>query len=107
MARASLEDNEIFGFNERYSYRKGVTVNHAITDKLRAMAGASYVFSDFEGDVFDSINEDTIALQTGLAYRVVENVDLRLSYYYTTNASDDENRDYDRHRVSLVATATF
>lgn len=101
VARASLEDNEIFGFNERYSYRTGVTVNHAITDKLRAMAGASYVFSEFEGDVFDSINEDTIALQTGLAYRVVENVDLRLSYYYTTNASDDENR------VSLGATATF
>ena len=107
LARAGLEDNEIFGFSERYSYRTGITMDHAFTDRLRATGGASYVFSDFEGDIYESMTEDTIALQAGLAYRVVQNVDLRLSYYFTQNDSDDENRDYDRHRVSLGATASF
>ncbi len=107
IARAGLENNEIFGFRERYSYRTGVTVNHAISDKLRATGGVSYVHSDFKGAQFDSISEDAVSLQAGLAYRIVENIDLRLGYLFTNYSSDDENRDYDRQRVSLGATATF
>ncbi|NNE90209.1 MAG: outer membrane beta-barrel protein [Verrucomicrobiales bacterium] len=107
MARIGLENNEVFGFSERYSYRTGLTANHAINDRLRATAGVSFVRSDFEGAEFDSIEEHAVSGQIGLAYRVVQNVDLRLGYHYTNYSSDNSARDYDRSRVTIGATANF
>lgn len=48
-----------------------------------------------------------MSAQLGLAYRMFAAVDLNTSYSYTTVLSDDENREYNRHLVSLGLSTTF
>ncbi len=92
-----------------YSYRSSLSYNQEFTQYLRGNAGVTYVHSDFQEGVFGQgdYNEDTVALSLGLSYRIMSNVDVNANYYFTTISSDDEFREYDRHRVSLGVSATF
>ena len=52
-------------------------------------------------------DEDLISVSAGLSYQVLSNVSLDANYFYTNVSSDNEFREYDRHRVSLGLSTTF
>ncbi len=108
LARAGLENTEVAGFENRYSIRTGVTANHAISDRLSTSAGVAYVYSDLEGvGAARDISENGVQAHADVTYALLPNLDLSAGYQYTTYSSDGDDRDYDRHRVSVAATTTF
>jgi hypothetical protein len=108
LARAGLENNEVFGYDNRYSVRTGVSVNHRVSDRLAASAGVAYVHSDLEGTgSARDATERGVQANAEISYALLPNLDLTTGYQYTEYASDDDARNYDRHRVSVAATTTF
>ncbi|MCB1079298.1 MAG: outer membrane beta-barrel protein [Verrucomicrobiae bacterium] len=108
LARAGLENSEVFGFDNRYSVRTGVSLNQQFGDRLGASAGVAYVHSDLEGQGSSAdLSEHGIQAHAELTYALLPNLDLTTGYQYTQFESGDDDRDYDRHRVSMAATTTF
>ena len=108
MGRVGLEDNEVFGFQDRFTYRTGLSIHQQFSTQMRGHAGISYIHSDFNGGSDrPDVKEDAVSLQAGLAYQLLENVEVHAGYYFTTYSSDDNFRDYDRHRVTVGATGSF
>jgi len=106
--RLGLEDSELGTYQSRYTYRSTLSLNHALTSRLSGNAGLTYLHNEFEGsELQPDQSEDLVSAQLGLAYRLQSNIDLNAGYTYTTIASDNELREYDRHRVSLGLSATF
>lgn len=108
MARAGLENAEVSGFDNRYAIRTGVSVNQKLSDRLSVSAGLAYVRSDFEGaGSSPDVHENGLQAHAELTYGLLPNLDLTTGYQFTTHESDDNERDYERHRVSVAATTTF
>lgn len=106
---ASLGFNgaELAAFSSRYGVNTGLQVNHNITKRLSVNAGATYAYSQFENPGAADVNEHSLFLSTGLGYNVLENLRLDAQYSFSTLQSDNILREFDRHRVSLGATASF
>lgn len=108
LARAGLENTEVAGFENRYSIRTGVTATHQLSDRLGVSAGVAYVYSDLEGvGSSRDVNESGVQASADVTYALLPNLDVSAGYQYTGYSSDSEDRDYDRHRVSVAATTTF
>ncbi|MCB1062838.1 MAG: outer membrane beta-barrel protein [Verrucomicrobiae bacterium] len=108
LARAGLENAEVAGFENRYSIRTGVTASHALSDRLSASAGVAYVYSELEGEGSDrNVNERGVQAHADITYALLPNLDLSTGYQYTSYDSGNDDRDYDRHRLSVAATTTF
>ncbi len=106
--RFGLEDSDLGTFDSRYAFRSSLSAEHAFSNRVRGTAGVSYVHSDYsDSPVSPDTSEDLVSAQVGLAYRMFNTVDLNTSYSYTTNISDEEVREYDRHLVSLGLSTTF
>ena len=106
---ASLGFNgaELAAFNSRYGVNTGLQVNHNFTKRLSVNAGASYAFSQFDSGAGTDATEHSISLSTGLGYNVLENLRLDAQYSFSALQSTSAFREFDRHRVSLGATASF
>ncbi len=101
-------DNDAAGVQTEYSYRTGVTLEQRLAQRLTGSLSLHYIHGDFEnGGVLSDYSEDTFAGSIGLDYRLWRNISLNGSYWYSINSSDNEFREYDRHRVSLGVNATF
>ncbi len=98
---------ELAAFNSRYGLNTGLQMNHYFTKRLSANASASYAFSQFDNGAGTDTNEHSVLLSTGIGYQLLENLNLNANYSFSTLQSDDALREFDRHRVSLGATATF
>jgi hypothetical protein len=108
LARAGLDNSEVFGYDSRYSIRTGVAVVRKITDRMGVSAGVTYVHSDLEGsDGEGDISERGVQAHAELTYALTPNLDLTTGYQYTDFESGEDGRDYDRHRVSVAAQTTF
>jgi hypothetical protein len=106
--RFGLEDSELGTFGKRSTYRSTLSLNHILTARLRGNASVSYLHNEFKNsDVQSDYAEDLLSAQIGMAYRIQSNVDVNAGYTYTGVTSDDQFREYDRHRVSLGLSATF
>ena len=96
-------------YQDRLSYRTGLTVTQRFGPYLSGNAGVHYIHQTFE-DGFSSISDrddDLINLTVGLNYQILDNMVLNSSYTYTNLSSDAEFNEYDRSRVSLGASVTF
>lgn len=106
--RLGYEDNEVSSYESRYSYRTGLSLSQRLASNLTAVGGVHYAHSEFEDSpIFSDVSEDLVSLSLGLNYQLTTNVMLNANYHFTNVASDNEAREYDRHRVSLGATVTF
>ncbi len=106
--RVGLEDSELGTYGSRYTFRSGLSAEHAFSNRMRGSAGITYLHNDYSDSAFASdLTEDLVSAQVALAYRMFAAVDLNTSYTYTTVVSDDEIREYDRHLVSLGLSTTF
>jgi opacity protein-like surface antigen len=106
---ASLGFNgaELSTFNSRYGLNTGVQMNHNISKRVSVNAGANYAYSQFDNGAGTDGKEHSIFLSTGLGYNVLENLRLDAQYSFSALQSTSAFREFDRHRVSLGATASF
>ncbi|MEM9478530.1 MAG: outer membrane beta-barrel protein [Verrucomicrobiota bacterium] len=108
--RLSLEESEIAGFRERYTWRSVLSVRHQITARLNGNASLVYLHNEFSGSTSftrPDRSEDLVSGTLGLSYLVLSNLSVNANYSFTSVHSDDEFREYDRHRVSLGMSTTF
>lgn len=104
--RYGFEDADIGNTTERTSLRTGVSVQQRFTNRLAGNLGANYIFDQFEGGGTD-FDDNIIEVSVGLDYSVYKNLVLNTGYSFTTTSSDEANREYDRHILSLGLTAKF
>jgi Putative beta-barrel porin 2 len=104
--RYGFEDSDIGGFTERSSFRTGVSVQQRFTNRLAGNLGANYIFDQFEGGGSD-FDDNVIEVSVGLDFNVYRNLVLNAGYSFTSNMSDEDLREYDRHILSLGMTAKF
>ena len=109
-ARYGYEDSDVGSYQDRTSYRIGVTAQRRLTDRLNTTVGLHYIHDEFggataEGDT--SYDEDVIAASIGFDFSLYKNISLSTSYSFSTSNSGNEFREYDRHNVSLGLRATF
>lgn len=107
--RIGYEDSELGSsvFDTRYSYRSALTYRTALSDRLGASAGATYVHNEFEGGARSDVSENLISLRVGLSYKLFTNIGLNAGYNFSLLESDNVLREYDRHRVTAGLTWTF
>lgn len=98
---------ELAAFNSRYGLNTGIQVNHQITKRLSLNAGASYAYSQFSGGPTGDVRENSVFLNAGIGYQLLENFNLNANYSFSMLQSNNALREFDRNRVSLGATATF
>ncbi|MFM2168753.1 MAG: hypothetical protein RIS79_3124 [Verrucomicrobiota bacterium] len=106
---ASLGYNgaELASFNSRYGVNTGLQVNHNISKRLSVNAGTNYAYSQFDSGGGSDVTEHSLFLSTGLGYNVLANLRLDAQYSFSMLQSTSAFREFDRHRVSLGATASF
>jgi len=103
-ADRTIEDTTLFG-SPGYIYTStGLTLEHDVTSRLRAVARASYALSDFSGVARSDDEYDTSA---GLRFDVTGNVYLAGDYRYQKRISSISVTDYKRHQVFLRLGANF
>jgi hypothetical protein len=98
---------ELAAFSSRYGLNTGIQINHNITKRFSVNSGASYSYSQFDSGGAGDVTEHSALLSAGLGYQLFENLNLNASYSYSFLDSSDALREFDRHRVSLGATASF
>lgn len=98
---------ELSGSSSRYGLNTGLQVNHQINKRLSVNGGVSYAYSTFDNPGGVDGREHSIFLNAGLGYQVLDNLMLNAQYSYSTLNSNDVLREFDRHRISLGATASF
>ncbi len=108
-ARLGFEDAEIGPFRDRYSFRSGLMINRELSDRLKASLGFFYLRSDFEAGVWgiEDYTDNAVMLQLAMSYVLRENMNLYLSYDFTTYDSGDFLKNYDRHRVRVGLNSSF
>lgn len=107
--RYGFEDSSIGTYQDRKSVRVGLTAQRRITDRLNGTAGLHYIHDDFADSSSEdgSYNEDIFSASIGFNYALFRNISLSTSYSFSTSASGNELREYDRHNVSLGLRASF
>jgi hypothetical protein len=111
--RYGLEDTELGSFEQRESFRTGVTAQYEFDPRLTGTAGVSYVHSELKDSVFAGVSdgdEDFIGLNLGLSYLLYSNVRLEGGYAFgmlDSNVDAAFSRDFDRHRVWVGVSASF
>lgn len=98
---------ELAAFNSRYGLNTGLQVNHYFTKRLSGNAGASYALSQFDNGGGADVTEHSALISAGIGYQLLENLNLNANYSFSTLQSTTALREFDRHRVSLGATASF
>lgn len=107
--RIGSEDSAIGDFQDRYSFRTGLTASHKFTERLRNTLGLHYIHDEFDDSSGSdtSFDEDVLAASVGFDFALYKNISLNTSYSFTTSSSGNEGREYDRHNVSVGVKATF
>ena len=98
---------ELAAFNSRYGLNTGLQLNHNVTKRFSVNSGASYAYSQFDGGAGSDVTEHSVLLNAGIGYQLLENVNLNANYSFSTLQSTNALREFDRHRVSIGATASF
>lgn len=106
----------LFDFDDRRTFRVGISGEYAISPKLSLFGGIDYIGSTFDdgrqvlpfnGTTAGDFNEDLINAYIGLSVRFTDNLYGTVSYNYTESTSDFAGFDYDRNRVSVGVRAEF
>lgn len=98
---------ELAAFTSRYGVNTGVQVTHQITKRLSTNGALNYAYSQFEDGAGSDVVEHSGIISAGIGYQMLENLNLNANYSYSVLQSANALREFDRHRVSLGATATF
>ncbi len=94
-------------YSSSYGVNTGVQVDHRITKRFSVNAGVSYAHSVLSGASIADQTQDSVFLNAGVGYQVLENVNLNANYSFSTQLSNNPLVEFTRNRVSIGATATF
>ena len=98
---------ELATFNSRYGVNTGLQLHHQVTKRFSVNTSASYAYSQFDNGTTGDVTEHSALLSTGIGYQLLDNLNLNANYSFSTLQSTNALREFDRHRVSLGATASF
>ena len=108
--RYGLEDSSVGTYQDRNSFRVGVTAQRRLTDRLTGSLGLHYILDEFgnsAGEVDNSYDDNVFSVSAGLDYTLYKNISLAAQYSFTTDNSGNPLNDYDRQNVSLSLRATW
>tara|TARA_R110002096_G_scaffold4493_6_gene20795 strand:+ start:4818 stop:6476 length:1659 start_codon:yes stop_codon:yes gene_type:complete len=105
--RFGLDDRELalLGFQTRQSFRSGVEMVLELSPKTTVTTGVEVLRSEFEGE--SELHEDAVLAAITGRYQVGANLFLAAGYTFTSAMSDQDDRDFDRHRVWTGITGAF
>jgi len=105
--RLGFEDSELQQgvTNSRYAYRTSMSVRYQMTEKLALSTSGVYSYADLDGPT--SRTDNIFAANVGLNYALTQALNLGVGYSFNMVSSDDEFRDYNRHRVNASVSASF
>lgn len=107
---------DLYEFDERKTFRLGVTGQYDVSHKLSVFGGLDYIPVTFDSGrlvggagapTVGGISEDVVNAYVGANLKITDYLTGTLSYAYTDSSSDIANHSYDRHRVSLGVRAEF
>ena len=95
------------GYTSSYGANTGVQLNHQITKRFSVNGGVSYAHSLLSGGPIADQTQDSLFLNAGIGYQLMDNVSLNANYSFSTQLSNNPLVEFNRNRVSVGATATF
>lgn len=105
-----------YEFDDRQTFRLGVSAEYMISPKLNAFGGFDYIPATFDDGRLvggagpasaGGLDEDIVNAYVGLSLKVTEMLYGTFSYNYTDSSSDFAGQSYDRNRVSVGVRAEF
>lgn len=94
-------------YRSSYGVNTGVQLNHQVTKRFSVNGGVSYAHSVLSGGTTPDQTQDSVFLNAGIGYQLMDNVNLNANYSFSTQLSNNALVEFNRNRVSLGATATF
>ncbi len=102
---------DVFDSIAQEADRFTVRLNYDITARLTAHLAATYTHSDYTSEVLQngipSFTEEDIGVDTGLVYRLTDNVSFEAGYLLSDISSQEDYRDYTRNQVYLGVRGTY
>lgn len=95
------------GYTSSYGVNTGVQVNHQVTKRFSVNGGVSYAHTLLSGGPIADQTQDSVFINAGFGYQVLENMNLNANYSFSTQLSNNPLVEFNRNRVSIGATATF
>ena len=95
------------GYTSSYGVNTGVQLNHQVTKRFSVNSGVSYAHSLLSGGPIANQTQDSLFLNAGIGYQLLDNVNLNANYSFSTQLSNNPLVEFNRNRVSVGATATF
>ena len=95
------------GYTSSYGVNTGVQLNHQVTKRFSVNSGVSYAHSTLSGGTLADQRQDSLFLNAGIGYQLMDNVNLNANYSFSTQLSNNPLVEFNRNRVSVGATATF
>ena len=94
------------GLHARIELKRGGSNRERIlvTEKCCELVKNTY---DIRNKYVSEFDDNIIEVSLGLDFNVYKNLVLNTGYSFTTTSSDEANREYDRHILSLGMTAKF
>ena len=109
--------NASFNYDERSTFRLGVTGSYIISPDLSLNSGVDLIQSNYDGGrqvapagtaSGPSLSETTVNAYIGMSMKLTDFLYGNLSYNYSQVVSDvNDYREYDRNRVSVGVSAEF
>ncbi|OYW75866.1 MAG: hypothetical protein B7Z37_11465 [Verrucomicrobia bacterium 12-59-8] len=94
-------------YNSSYGVNTGVQLDHRVTKRLSVNGGVSYAHSVLSGGPTADQTQDSVFLNAGIGYQLMDNINLNANYSFSTQLSNNALVEFNRNRVSIGATATF
>ncbi|MBN8418327.1 MAG: outer membrane beta-barrel protein [Verrucomicrobia bacterium] len=94
-------------YSSSYGVNTGVQLNHQVSKRFSVNGGVSYAHSVLSGGTIPDQTQDSVFLNAGIGYQLMDNVNLNANYSFSTQLSNNALVEFNRNRVSLGATATF
>lgn len=105
--RLGFEDSELVqgATTSRYAYRTSVSVRYQMSEKLALSTSGVYSYADFDGPA--ARTDNILGANAGLNYALTEALNLGVGYSFNMVNSDNEFREFNRHRVNASVSASF
>ena len=95
------------GYTSSYGVNTGVQLNQQVTKRFSVNSGVSYAHSLLSGGPIADQTQDSLFLNAGIGYQLLDNLNVNANYSFSTQLSNNPLVEFNRNRVSVGATATF
>lgn len=89
------------GYRSSYGVNTGVQLNRKLPSGSVSTAGASYAHSVLSGGTIPDQTQDSVFLNAGIGYQLMDNVNLNANYSFSTQLSNNALVEFNRNRVSV------